>query len=66
MHSGKRAKMGRPKIFAEIVRLNLLAGMRVRMDAVLQVGETRLDMIRKAIEKEVIARERAKNKTKES
>lgn len=52
--------MGRPKVFEEQLRVPLVAGSIARIDAVLDAGEPRLDMIREAIEREIKRRSRAK------
>ena len=54
--------MGRTKKWHENVNLTLPLGAKARMDAVLSDGEDRLDLIREAIEKEVVRRERQKPK----
>lgn len=50
--------MGRKKLWSENVNLTLPEGAKARMDAVLDEGEDRLDLIRAAIDKEVKRRER--------
>ena len=55
----KRLSVGRPKIFAEQLRVPLVAGSIARIDAVLAAGEPRLDMIREAIEREIKRRSKA-------
>lgn len=50
--------MGRKKLWRENVNLTLPEGAKARMDAVLEDGEDRLDLIRMAIDKEVKRRER--------
>jgi hypothetical protein len=50
--------MGRKKLWAENINLTLPEGAKARMDAVLEPGEDRLDMIRGAINREVERRER--------
>jgi hypothetical protein len=54
--------MGRKKLWAENINLTLPAGAKARMDAALEKGEDRLDLIREAIERELKRRERAKPK----
>jgi hypothetical protein len=54
--------MGRKKLWTEQVRLSLPEGAKERMDAVLEEGEDRLDLIRGAIDKEVVRRERQRAK----
>ncbi len=51
-------KMGRKKLWAENINLTLPEGAKARMDAALEEGEDRLDLIRAAIEKELKRRER--------
>ena len=51
-------RMGRKKLWAENVNLTLPAGAKARMDAALEEGEDRLDLIRKAIERELKRREK--------
>jgi len=56
--------MGRKMLWPELISLSLAEGVKARIDAVLRkdTGETRLDMIRSAIEAEVERRERAARK----
>ena len=51
-------KRGRAKVMHEYVNLSLPSGSKARMDAVLQDGEDRLDLIRGAIDTEVTRREK--------
>lgn len=53
-------KMGRKKLWAENVNLTLPEGAKARMDAALEEGEDRLDLIRTAIDRELTKREKAK------
>jgi hypothetical protein len=55
-------KMGRKKLWAENVNLTLPEGAKARMDAALEEGEDRLDLIREAIETELKRRERIKKR----
>lgn len=55
-------KMGRKKLWAENVNLTLPEGAKARMDAALEDGEDRLDLIRKAIDRELKRREKAKER----
>ena len=55
--------MGRKKLWAENVNLTLPEGAKARMDALLEEGEDRLDLIRAAIEKECKRREKAKRES---
>lgn len=48
--------MGRTKLFEEQLRVPLPHGSIARIDAALEDGEPRLDLIREAIEKEVLRR----------
>ncbi len=58
-------KRNRAKRWVEAVNLTLAEGSKARMDAVLQDGEDRLDLIRGAIDAEVTRREkRARRHTK--
>ena len=50
--------MGRKKLWHEAVNLTLPEGAKARMDAVLNEGEDRLEMIREAIEREIKRRAR--------
>lgn len=56
--------MPRHKIYAERLHVTLPAGAKKRIDAVVERGEDRLDVIRAAIEIEVERRERARRKAK--
>lgn len=49
-------RVGRKKEWHEQLRLPLAAGTTARIDSVLNPGEPRLDMIREAIEKEILRR----------
>ncbi len=51
--------MGRKKLWDERVLLSLTAEMLKRLDGLLDEGETRLDLIRGAIERELKRRERS-------
>lgn len=51
-------RVGRRKEFDESLRVPLVAGTTARMDAVLDDGEPRLDLIRGAIEREIARRQR--------
>lgn len=53
-------KMGRKKLWAENVNLTLPEGAKARMDAALEEGEDRLDLIRAAIDRELKRREKTK------
>ena len=53
--------LGRPKLYAERILLPLPAGTTARIDALLEDGEYRLDLIRTAIETEVEKRVKAKD-----
>jgi hypothetical protein len=59
MYTKCEKRLGRPKIFAEQLRVPLVAGYTARIDAVLDKGEARLDMIREAIEREIKRRSKA-------
>jgi hypothetical protein len=50
--------MGRKKLWDERILLPLASGTLERLDAALQDDETRLDLIRSAIERELKRRER--------
>lgn len=54
-----KPRVGRRKEFDESLRVPLAAGTTARMDAALEPGEPRLDLIREAIERELKRRERA-------
>jgi hypothetical protein len=58
--------MGRKKLWGENINLTLPEGAKERMDAVLEPGENRLDMIRTAIDREVIHREQIQARKKPS
>jgi Arc/MetJ-type ribon-helix-helix transcriptional regulator len=51
-------RMGRKKLWSENINLTLPEGAKARMDAALEEGEDRLDLIREAIERELKRRER--------
>lgn len=55
-------RMGRKKLWAENVNLTLPEGAKARMDAALEDGEDRLDLIRAAIESELKRREKPKKR----
>lgn len=57
MHTLLRA-MGRPKQFSDRIHLTLPEGMKERATAVLEPGEDRMALIRKALEAELRRRER--------
>lgn len=52
------ARVGRKKEFEKRITLPLPAGMLERVDAILADNETRLDLIRSAIDRETGRRER--------
>lgn len=52
--------MGRKKLWTDRLTLPLTTETVARMDALLEEGEARLDLIRVAIEKELKRRERGK------
>jgi hypothetical protein len=52
--------VGRKKLWSENINLTLPEGAKARMDAALEEGEDRLDLIRAAIDRELKRRERAK------
>lgn len=52
--------MGRQRRWHEQIKLTLPEGAKARMDAALQDGEDRLDLIRSAIELELERRAKAK------
>jgi hypothetical protein len=51
-------RVGRKKLWSENINLTLPEGAKARMDAALEEGEDRLDLIRAAIERELKRRER--------
>lgn len=51
--------IGRPKLYGQQILLLLSNGMLADIDAVIREGETRLDLIRAAIEREIERRVRA-------
>lgn len=53
--------MGRKKLWQERLTLPLTTETVAELDAALQEGETRLDLIRKAIERELKRRERTRH-----
>lgn len=52
--------MGRKKLWDERILLPLASDMLERLDAALEDGEARVDLIRAAIERELKRRERVK------
>lgn len=52
--------MGRPAMNVKAVVVRLPQGINERIDAVLDDGEKRADLIRQAVERELKRRERAK------
>lgn len=58
----KPRPVGRRKEFAERITLPLAEGTTARLDALLEDGEDRVSLIRKAIDAEAKRRERAKPK----
>lgn len=52
--------MGRKKLWEDRILLPLAEGALDRIDSALDEGETRLDLIREAIERELKRRKRAK------
>lgn len=54
----EKIDMGRKKIWTDRLTLPLAAETVERMDAALQAGEARVDLIREAIERELKRRER--------
>jgi metal-responsive CopG/Arc/MetJ family transcriptional regulator len=54
--------MGRKKLWSENVNLTLPEGAKARMDAALEEGEDRLELIREAIERELKRRETVKKR----
>jgi hypothetical protein len=55
----KRRPIGRPKLYEMRLLLPMAAGMLADIDAIIGKGETRLDLIRAAIEREIERRIRA-------
>lgn len=51
-------RMGRKKRWSENINLTLWEGAKAEMDAALEEGEDRLDLIRKAIKRELKRRKR--------
>ena len=54
------SRVGRKKEFPVRITLPLAEGVTERVDALVSNGETRLDLIREAIEREIKRRERQK------
>lgn len=59
----KPRSVGRRKEFAERITLPLAEGTTARLDALLDAGEDRVSLIRKAIDAEAKRRERAAAKS---
>jgi metal-responsive CopG/Arc/MetJ family transcriptional regulator len=57
--------VGRKKLWSENINLTLPEGAKARMDAALEEGEDRLDLIRSAIERELRRRERKDSSEKD-
>jgi hypothetical protein len=55
----ERKRIGRPKLYGQQILLLLSAGMLADIDAIVGEDETRLDLIRGAIEREIERRCRA-------
>ena len=53
-------RVGRKMEFPDRITLPLAEGVLARIDALLEPGEPRLDLIREAIERELLARATAK------
>ncbi len=60
LESATTARVGRKMEFPDRLTLPLAAGVVDRIDAVLEPGEYRLDLIREAIDREVLKRLTAK------
>jgi hypothetical protein len=56
-------RMGRKKRWTERLTLPLAEGTTARMDAALEAGEARVDLIRVAIERELRRRSRGNDKS---
>ena len=59
------AKVGRKKQWTERIQLPLAAGTTGKIDSLLEDGEVRLDVIREAIDREIVRRQRDKRLPKE-
>lgn len=57
-----KPRMGRRKKWDERLHLTLEKGAKARMDAALEEGEDRLELIREAIERELKRRETVKKR----
>lgn len=53
----RMAKRGRPLIYPERLNLAVASGVCERLDLVREEGETRLEVIREAIDRELVRRE---------
>ena len=60
------ARVGRKKEYPERITLPLAEGTTTRLDGLLEAGEVRLDLIRKAIETEAARREKAAKRKAEA
>lgn len=56
-------RMARAKLYPERITLPLTTEMLKRADAAIEAGEDRVSLIRKALDRELTRRERAKPKT---
>ncbi len=63
--SGIPPRVGRKKQWAEDMQARFPKGTFVRISAVLESDEDRTDFVRKAVERELKRRERAKRQTSE-
>lgn len=55
------SRVGRKKLWSENVNLTLPEGAKAKMDALLEEGEDRLDLIRTAIDRELKRRSKARD-----
>ena len=59
-------RVGRKMEFPDRITLPLAEGVLARIDALLEPGEPRLDLIREAIERELLARATAKARQRQA
>ncbi|RVD07804.1 MAG: hypothetical protein EOS73_14325 [Mesorhizobium sp.] len=59
------ARVGRKKQWTERIQLPLAEGTTAKIDSLLEKGEVRLDVVREAIDREIVRRQRDRKRLKE-